>query len=199
MPADARNVGGATLRTRGVVGADGVPGVAEALDVAGQNPCPDVDVGARLEELALGDPERGQPGQPTRVDLHEPEVAAAVPVTADGGRVERGFGTGDGVEQIAAQAVAGGGLRPAGLRWDAQGGDAREAGGQKLLESDAGRGAEKARQKVVEIPTHFDANSLGPSGTIGCHQEYDYLRGSTLRRASQRLLTLAKRCGECES
>ena len=47
-----------------------------------------------------------QRGQPGGVDLHQPDVARAVAVAANGLRIEAGFGAGDGVEQGAADLVA---------------------------------------------------------------------------------------------
>ena len=104
--ADLLDVGAAQLGMGSVVGTDRFPRVAEALDVAGEDPGADVDARARIEEIALADAVGRQRGQPRRVDLHEPDVAGAVAVASDGLRVECGFGAGDGVEQLAADAVA---------------------------------------------------------------------------------------------
>ena len=111
-----------------VVGADGLPRVAQAGYVAGEDPGAHVDARAGIEQVVLGDPVAGQRGQPRGIDLHEPDVARAVAVAADGRRVQARFGAGDRVEQVAAESVAGGSLIPAGPGWrcDEQPGQCRQ-------------------------------------------------------------------------
>jgi hypothetical protein len=104
VAADLLDIGAAQLWIGGVVGTDGFPRVAEALDVSCEDPGADVDARAGIEEVALADAVDRQRGQPRRVDLHEPDVAGAVAVASDGVRVECGFGAGDRVEQLAADA-----------------------------------------------------------------------------------------------
>jgi hypothetical protein len=77
------DVGLPKCRSNRVVGADRLPGVAEAIDVAGENPGTNVDVGARVEELPLGDAVEREPGKPCRIDLHEPDIARSIAVPAD--------------------------------------------------------------------------------------------------------------------
>jgi hypothetical protein len=74
-----------------------------------------MDAGAGVEQVALCDAVGREAGQPGGVDLHEADVAGAVAVAADGLRIEAGFGAGDGVEQLGADAVAFAGLLPAGV------------------------------------------------------------------------------------
>jgi len=110
-------VGAAQRCAARVVGADGLPGVAQAGDVARQDPGAHVDARAGIEQVVLIDPVAGQRRQPRGVDLHKPDVARAVAVAADGRRVQARFGAGDRVEQMAAEPVAGGSLIPAGPGW----------------------------------------------------------------------------------
>jgi len=49
MAVDALGVGTPACGAFGVVGTDGIPGVTQALDVAGQDPGAYLDVGAGLE------------------------------------------------------------------------------------------------------------------------------------------------------
>jgi 2-polyprenyl-6-methoxyphenol hydroxylase-like FAD-dependent oxidoreductase len=76
-----------------------------------------VDARAGIEQVVLIDPVPGQSWQPRGVDLHEPDVARAVAVTADGRRIQPRLGAGDRVEQVAAQPIAGRSLIPAGPGW----------------------------------------------------------------------------------
>ena len=62
VAADLVDVGAAQGRIGGVVGTDRIPRVAQALDVAGEDPGADVDAGARVEEIALADAVGGQRG-----------------------------------------------------------------------------------------------------------------------------------------
>ncbi len=81
-------VGAAQRCAARVVGADGLPRVAQTGDVARQDPGAYVDAGAGVEQVVLGDPVAGQLRQPGGIDLHEPDVARAVAVAADGRRIQ---------------------------------------------------------------------------------------------------------------
>ena len=103
---NASCVGLALERVAGVVGADRLPGVTHAPEVAGEDPGAHFDAGAGIEQPLLGDAVPGELREPGRVDLHEPDVAGAVPVPTDGTWIEVRFDAGDCVQQAAVDAVA---------------------------------------------------------------------------------------------
>ena len=125
---NASCVGLALERVAGVVGADRLPGVTHAPEVACEDPRAHFDAGAGVEQSLLRNAVRGELGETGRVDLHETDVAGAVPVATDGVGIEVRFDAGDGVQQAAVDAVAGRGFVPARARRTAgEQGEQREA------------------------------------------------------------------------
>jgi hypothetical protein len=125
---NASCVGLAPKRVAGVVGADCLPGVTHAPEVAREDPRAHFDAGAGVEQSLLLNAVRGELREPGRVDLHETDVARAVPVAPDGAWIEVRFDAGDGVQQAAVDAVTGRGLVPARARRTAcEQGEQREA------------------------------------------------------------------------
>mmetsp|Transcript_20652 Transcript_20652/g.79157 ORF Transcript_20652/g.79157 Transcript_20652/m.79157 type:complete len:510 (-) Transcript_20652:808-2337(-) len=108
------------LRARGVVGPDPVPGGAVARKRVREQPGADLDVGAGVEQVRLGDAVAGQPRQVRAVDLHESDVVGARPCDVgpvDRTRIEVRLDASNRIEQFGGDAVALRCLFPARLRW----------------------------------------------------------------------------------
>ena len=115
VAANLVDIGTPQHRARRVVGTDRLPGVTEPVDVAGENPGADMDVGAGLEQVAFSDSVSGQRGKPARVDLHQPDIARTVAVAADCLRVQAGLGSCDGLKEGTVYLIARCGIVPAGV------------------------------------------------------------------------------------
>jgi hypothetical protein len=70
-----------------VVCADGIPSISQSYDVLRQNPGAHVGIGASVEQIPLGNAIPLKNGYPPAVDLHVPDVVAAIGIAVDRLRV----------------------------------------------------------------------------------------------------------------
>ena len=81
----------ALARTLGVVGADGLPSIAMRTDVLRQNPGTNMRVEAWIDQCPTVNAMGRQHAQPATIDLHMPEIFAAVAIHIPRKRIPSGF------------------------------------------------------------------------------------------------------------
>ena len=124
MLVDAPGIGGSRgrtggalqLRASGVIGPDGFPGHAMLRKTLRQQPGPNPDIGAGLQQVLLLDAPRRQTRQMRAVDLHQANVVAVCArqmAAVDGARIEVGLGACHGIQQGGRNAIVRGRFIPA--------------------------------------------------------------------------------------
>ena len=97
-----------------VVGTNRAPREPEPLEVLREYPSADMDGGAAIVQMPLGNVEFRQRRKPLAVDLHQPDVDAAVSIgCANGIWIERTLMLGDRIQKRWRNLVTRGGFVPA--------------------------------------------------------------------------------------